>query len=269
MAGVASTSSCRIAVRRCSAIDYTSETTPPYGWQHAEVAEQAVLECAATENPVGIVLGQPSKLVVVDIDVQHGGSLDRFTDRYGIDLAKTRIVATPSGGYHLYYQHPGRVGHLPKRINAGKWIDGLQGVDLLADGHHVQAPPTMRINHPTKPDGAYKLIGDHPVAPLPPRLLGDWLESLTTRRSVDGESVDVAPEQDHSWMVELHRAKVREAAESVPGERDTTVYKCLCVSVRLAWYLPDDLLTVDQVETDYVAAYESAQGDEIVDVPGN
>ena len=70
-------------------------------------------------------------------------------------------------------------------------------------------------------------------------------------------------------MVELHRAKVREAAESVPGERDTTVYKCLCVSVRLAWYLPDDLLTVDQVETDYVAAYESAQGDEIVDVPGN
>ena len=69
-------------------------------------------------------------------------------------------------------------------------------------------------------------------------------------------------------MLALHRSKVQEAADSVPGVRDTTVYRCMCVSVQLALYLPDDVLSVEQVETDFVAAYESAQGDEIIDVPG-
>lgn len=200
--------------------------------------------------------------------MQHGGSIDRFIERYDRDLAKTRIVATPSGGYHLYHQHPEGVDHLPKRISAGKWIDSMQGIDLLADGHHVQAPPTIRVGIPGKQDGGYKVIADHDVASLPHRLLTDWLESLTTKTAIEGDVVDVAPHQDHSWMLELHRAKVREAAASVPGERDNTAYRCMCVSVRMARYLPDDVLTVEQVETDYVTAYEAAQGEEIIDVPG-
>ena len=164
---------------------YASETTPPYDWQHAEVTGSTIRECSATDDPIGIVLGKPSGIVVVDIDVQHGGSIDRFIERYDRELARTRIVATPSGGYHLYYTYPEGVEHLPKRINAGKWIDGLQGVDLLADGHHVQAPPTIRVGHPTKPDGSYKVMGDNSVAPLPRRLSTDWLESLTTNGAAD------------------------------------------------------------------------------------
>ena len=247
---------------------YASDSAPPYDWQHSEVTTTTVPECSTSEYPIGILLGKPSELVVVDIDVQHGGCIDRFIDRYDRELSRTRIVATPSGGYHLYYRFPPDVGYMPKRINAGRWIEGMQGIDLLADGHHVQAPPTIRSGHPTKPDGEYRVIGDNPVAAMPPRLLVDWLESESRRPAIEGDAVDLAPLQDHSWMVELHRAKVRGAAESTPGVRDDTVYRNLCVSVRLAHYLPDDVLTVEQVEADYVEAYEAAQGEEILDIDG-
>ena len=247
---------------------YTSETTPPFDWQRSEVTPSTVRECSATDDPVGIVLGQPSGIIVVDIDTQHGGSLERFIERYGRDLSKTRVVATPSGGYHLYYEYPKGLDYLPKRINAGKWIDGLQGIDLLADGHHVQAPPTIRVGHPTKPDGSYKVVADHPVTPIPQRLLVDWLDSLTTKTAIEGDVVELAPEESHSWMAALHAAKVREAAESTPGERDATVYRCLCVSVRLARYLPDDVLTVEQVASEYEAAYEAEQAESILDMQG-
>ena len=42
---------------------------------------------------------------------------------------------------------------------------------------------------------------------------------------IEGDAVVIAPEGDHSWMVELHKAKVEQAANSVPGERDITVYR--------------------------------------------
>ena len=127
---------------------------------------------------------------MVDVDPQNNGSLQAVLDRYGWDKMKTRTVATPSGGHHLDYSYPNGVDNLPKRINVGKWIDGLGGVDLLADGHHVIAPPTIRVGHPTKPDGAYQVIGDHPIVPMPEQLLDDWLGSLEIKRERDGEPVD-------------------------------------------------------------------------------
>jgi hypothetical protein len=88
-----------VVLRRCSGrdgeVEYTSETTPPYDWVHAEITDSTVRECSATSDPVGILLGKPSGIVVVDIDVQHSGSIDRFIERYDRNLAKTRIVATP------------------------------------------------------------------------------------------------------------------------------------------------------------------------------
>lgn len=92
------------------------------------------------------------RLVVVDVDPQNNGSLPAVLDRNGWDKMKTRTVATPSGGHHLDYSYPNGVDNLPKRINVGKWIDGL---GASARGRApVIAPPTIRVGHPTKPDGA-------------------------------------------------------------------------------------------------------------------
>jgi hypothetical protein len=149
------------------------------------------------------VLGKRSGLVVVDVDPQNNGSLQAVLDRYGWDKMKTRTVATPSGGHHLDYSYPNGVDNLPKRINVGKWIDGLGGVDLLADGHHVIAPPTIRVGHPTKTDGAYRVIGDHPVVPMPEQLLDDWLGSLEIKPGRDGEPVDRIPESDDRALSQM------------------------------------------------------------------
>ncbi|WP_234791261.1 AAA family ATPase [Mycolicibacterium fortuitum] len=252
---------------------YASETTPPMRWQDTRLHDGTVRECVSALDegyPVGIVLGQQSGIAVVDIDVQHGGTIEAFTEKYGKDQVVTYGVSTASGGYHLYYRYPEGIDRLPKRINAGKYIDGLgPGIDLLADGHHVIAPPTVRTDHPTKPAGKYRVLsGNYPVAPLPAALLADWLEAGSVRPEYQGDVVEQIPVDDHRWALSLHAANVRAAAESVVGERDTTVYKRLVSSVRLAWYLPDDVLTVAQVELDFVTAYEAAQGEEILDMAG-
>jgi hypothetical protein len=266
----------RIAPRTAVAmvsIAYASETTPPLRWQDTQNHEGTVRECVASLDegyPVGIVLGKRSGIVVVDIDVHHSGTLESVMQLYTKEAVTTYGVSTASGGYHMYLTYPEGVENLPKRINAGRWIDGLgPGIDLLADGHHVIAPPTIRANHPTKPAGKYrKLGGDYPVAPLPAACwLTGWSRAGSST-STKARWLIRFPEVDHQWAMELHRANARAAAESIVGEPDITVYKRLVSSVRLAHYLPDEVLSVVQVELDFVTAYEEAQGDEILDIDG-
>lgn len=246
---------------------YLSPTHPPVGWEQSVVSDNTVRECVESEFPVGLVLGAVSGLVAVDVDVQNGGSVDAFFARYGKEW-RTRTVGTPSGGVHFLFDYPKGVEYLAKRINAGKWIDGLTGIDLLADGHHIVAPPTQRIGVEGKRDGEYRVIGDYPVAAMPPRLLADWLESCLARPGIHGEPVELIPEADYGWVLELHQAKVQEAATAEQGCRDDVVYRCLCVSVRIAFYLPDDVLSIAQVEADYADCYTAEQGEEIKDLAG-
>ncbi len=247
---------------------YKSPTHPPVGWDKSVITDNTVRECSESEFPVGLLLGAGTGLVAVDIDVQNGGSVEAFLERYGGDW-RTLTVGTPSGGVHFLFEYPKDVDYLPKRINAGKWIDGMTGIDLLADGHHIVAPPTQRIGIPGKRDGEYRVIGDYPVAAMPPKLLADWLESCVSRPGPQGESVDSIPKADYGWVLDLHKAKVQEASTSAIGERDTTVYRCICLSVRIASYLPDDVLSIDQVEVDYAAAFAANQhGEEIRDLSG-
>jgi len=88
---------------------------------------------------VGIVTGAISNLVVVDVDVQHGGdnALAELVRRNGL-LPPTVEAVTGSGGLHLYFAYPGRP--LSSRVG---WAPGI---DLRADGGLVVAPPSV---HPS------------------------------------------------------------------------------------------------------------------------
>jgi hypothetical protein len=78
---------------------------------------------------VGLITGAAPGLVVVDIDAQHGGT------EQGLDLPPGAYrVATPSGGVHLYYRHPG--GTVANRAGV------RPGVDIRGDGGYVVAPPS-------------------------------------------------------------------------------------------------------------------------------
>ena len=88
---------------------------------------------------IGIVTGEISNLVVLDIDPQHGGdvSLARLERQFG-PLPETIEAITGGGGRHLYFAHPG--GLIRNRAGLA------QGIDLRGDGGYVVAPPSIHPN---------------------------------------------------------------------------------------------------------------------------
>ena len=92
------------------------------------------------EANVAIRTGTESGVVVLDVDVQHGGagSLRELEQRHG-ELPKTARVLTGGGGQHVYLRHPGH----EIRNSAGKLGAGL---DVRGDGGYVVAPPSVHEN---------------------------------------------------------------------------------------------------------------------------
>lgn len=85
---------------------------------------------------VGVVTGNISGLVVVDVDTDRGGDPKKlFTDS-----PANHIVKTGSGGYHFYYQRPADLAHVPNQVGKSS------GLDVRADGGYVVAPPSRHIS---------------------------------------------------------------------------------------------------------------------------
>src|SRR5690606_20489050 len=150
----------------------------------------------------------------------------------------------------LYFRYPD-VEYLKGVINAGKNLPDIGlGIDLLADGRHVQAPPTVRVGHPTKPDGEYSVIVDKEPAPLPEKLLNDWLR-LTEDRPAGSVAVDSVSPLQYDRLLNFHLRNLHEAKHAIPGELDNTFFSKLCSSMRIAKVLPDEVLSLDAVELAY------------------
>jgi hypothetical protein len=88
------------------------------------------------EANVGIVTGRVSGVVVVDVDLRHGGpdSVTAAEAAHG-PLPRTVEAATGGGGRHLYYAHPG--GTVANRVAI------RPGIDVRGDGGCVVAPPSL------------------------------------------------------------------------------------------------------------------------------
>jgi hypothetical protein len=88
---------------------------------------------------IGIVTGEISNLIVLDVDPKHGGdaSLQRLEHRFR-PLPATVEAVTGGGGRHFYFAHPGGLA----RNRAGL----AQGIDLRGDGGYIVAPPSIHPN---------------------------------------------------------------------------------------------------------------------------
>jgi hypothetical protein len=102
---------------------------------------------------LAIRTGRVCDLAVVDIDPRNGG---RVLPEL---MPPTRCVRTGSGGWHLYYRHPG--GPLAAKLH------GHPGIDLKADGGYVVAPPSI---HPGTGQ-PYRRVGDRAAIEMPPPLV--------------------------------------------------------------------------------------------------
>lgn len=114
---------------------------------------------------VAIVTGAVSGLVVLDIDVAHGGkeSLHRL-QREHEPLPGTVEAVTGGGGRHFYFAHPAGV----IRNRAGL----TQGIDLRGDGGCVVAPPSVHRSGKRYRWKGGHAPGESELAPMPPWLLG-------------------------------------------------------------------------------------------------
>lgn len=115
------------------------------------------------EANIGIVTGEVSNLIVLDVDPKHGGddSLRRL-ERQHRPLPATAEVITGGGGRHLYFTHPGFL----LRNRAGL----AQGIDLRGDGGYVVAPPSI---HPS--GGAYEWAPGHAPGMVEIAAFPNWL----------------------------------------------------------------------------------------------
>lgn len=113
-------------------------------WEHLQSARPSSEQIADWFNRwpdanVGIVTGEISNLVVLDIDPKHGGdaSIERLERQFG-PLPATIEATTGGGGRHLYFSHPG--GFIRNRTGLA------QGIDVRGDGGYIVAPPSI---HPS------------------------------------------------------------------------------------------------------------------------
>lgn len=188
----------------------------PYQYRVADPAEVERWFRRWPDANVGIVTGQVSGLVVLDLDPRHGGE-DSIAawEAAGRILPETVEAETGGGGRHLYFRAPtillrNRVGLAP-------------GIDLRANGGLVVAPPSI---HPS--GGRYLwrrgcAPEDRALAALP-----DWLCRMAAGSAKSGHSPD-------------HWRKL--VAEGVPeGTRNNTMAS---LAGHLLWHGVDPQVTLE------------------------
>lgn len=117
---------------------------------------------------IGIVTGQPSSLVVVDIDRKPQGpdgeaSWCEWAEKAG-PLPPTCEVETGGGGRHLYYRRP-------TSLMLASAVGVLPGVDIRAEGGYVVAPPSLHASGRPYEWKISRHPDDVPLAEVPDCLL--------------------------------------------------------------------------------------------------
>lgn len=140
-------------------------------------------------NNIGVVTGEVSGLVVVDLD--GDSAVQAVRERGG--LPPTPCVITGKG-YHYYLAHPGR----PVANAAG--LAGVAGLDIRGDGGYVVAPPSV---HPS--GRRYRWARGRSPGDLPPAPCPEWLLDLLADRGRRGRETARGPgkTQEPGWVEEL------------------------------------------------------------------
>jgi hypothetical protein len=159
---------------------------------------------------VGIATGERSGIFVVDLDVKNG--VDGASNFFALgDVPPTYTVATPSGGFHLYFKHPG----FPVRNSGPKSNPIAPGVDVRGEIGYVVAPGS-----PHKNGGKYSIAADLPIAEAPA-----WLLAWPGLKHAGAELAAPATEAEASfaripkeWRVNKAKAWLEEQKPAIEGD---------------------------------------------------
>ncbi len=170
--------------------------------------ERLTAMCAAhPRGMLAIRTGAASGTVVVDIDPAHGGRVDPAL------MPETACVATGSGGWHLYYLHPGT----PVLCSQGRLAEG---VDVRGDGGYAVAPPSI---HP-RTGRPYRWTGGRALVEMPPALVGACRPTEAPTVSAPPGPTPVRSAGGISSPKALLRSHLDAVAKAPEGKRRVKLY---------------------------------------------
>ncbi len=112
------------------------------GWSQIRYTEEDIDQWRACN--VGIITGQASGLVVLDIDGPQGReSLEALERQEAVDTCLVARSGRADGGTHLYYSLPKGVDAPTTRAGSAQVGSGL---DFIGEGTLVVAPPSMHAS---------------------------------------------------------------------------------------------------------------------------
>jgi hypothetical protein len=158
---------------------------------------------------IGLVMGEATKLLLLDLDFRNGGPADRdeVVRRFGV-IPATPEVITGSGGRHIYFRLPPDLTRVPARI--------ALGIELKGTGGFAVVPPSIH------PNGTrYNFHGEYgPEALLnaadPPRWLVEairdvrWSRNQNTQATAAG-AAETFPEGERNQRLTSLGGRLRRA----------------------------------------------------------
>ena len=88
---------------------------------------------------VGVVCGEVSGIVVLDLDLDHGPNCAELAkSKYGIDVHNDPNIVKTGDGYHVYFKCP--------PVEVKNRVGFITGMDFRATGGYVAAPGTLHVS---------------------------------------------------------------------------------------------------------------------------
>lgn len=159
---------------------------PTIRWEQLtkQAANEGLLKQWAARSPlnIGIITGEISGLVVVDVDTTKGGDHEPILEKYPTDM----VVRTGSGGYHLYYEYT------PEW--SGNRTNVVPGVDIRSNGGLVVAPPSLHAS-----GGTYEWVRRGAPGKLGPLTTGRHNQGIALETPEDIDEQDDEAEEDEEF----------------------------------------------------------------------
>lgn len=189
---------------------------PEHGFNEATTDARQV-EAWWRQRPranLAIPTGAASGVVVVDVDVHKVDGYAAFgrAARSGRLPEPLAVVATPTGGRHLYY--PADAKHEQR-----SWQVRRAGIDFRGDGGYIIVPPSLRTIDGRRMAYRVESMAAHPVALLDAQRLRDFLDPRP--------KYVPAPEPPGGWPLDVTRL-ASQVARRPEGERNLGLFKAAC-----------------------------------------
>lgn len=191
-------------------------------WKERSTTDKKTIDAWWSAQDFNVGIACRDTCIVIDVDVKDGkqgaASLKRLVAQ---GLPKTLTVRTPSGGLHLYYQHPG--GFIKSVVN--HW----PGVDIRGNGGFVVAPGSVKAKK------SYDVVHGMRPAQWPSHIDLPRKENKPTS-DVLTDSLIIGGENEFSTLPPVVKL----------GERDDYLFRFAC-SMRQRGYAKDHAYALMQV----------------------